>query len=395
MFVAVDRLVQWDQGRGSHAEHGLPGPSTTWYFAEGATYPGFSLFYLLQNPGDALAHVTVTYLREPPLAPLVRQHEVPPHSRLTVWVNHDEAGPETPSTGAASSAVIASDVPIVAERAMYRSVPEHLRGRPCECRRAALRTSWYFAEGHTGPLFEQYLLLGNPGTSPVPVRVSYLLPTGPTPPVTYVVARAEPAHRAGEQRVARAGRLARRRPPCRWSLDADAPIVAERAMWWPGSSATWREAHVSLGAEATVRDDGRSPRANGRPGVDTYVLVANTGSTASTLRATLLREGATPLTADIPIAAGARQNIDVQGLFPQAFGTRFGMLVEPAPGAPAVSRWSWSGRTTPTRRPCTGVQAPRRSARVCRKRFGQSGVRESCSPVRRCVWRWWVPGSPA
>ena len=72
VFVAVDRLVQWDQGRGSHAEHGLSGPSTEWYFAEGATYTGFALFYLLQNPGDLPAQVTVTYLREPPLAPLVR-----------------------------------------------------------------------------------------------------------------------------------------------------------------------------------------------------------------------------------------------------------------------------------------------------------------------------------
>ena len=136
VFVAVDRLVQWDQGRGSHAEHGLSGPSTEWYFAEGATYTGFALFYLLQNPGDLPAQVTVTYLREPPLAPLVRMHQVPPHSRRTIWVNDDEAGPQTPAGGAASSAVIVSDVPIVAERAMYRSVPARLRGRACQRRGA-------------------------------------------------------------------------------------------------------------------------------------------------------------------------------------------------------------------------------------------------------------------
>ena len=165
-------------------------PVDRWYFAEGATYTGFSLFYLLQNPGDALAHVTVTYLREPPLAPLVRTHEVPAHSRRTVWVNTDEAGTATPASGAASSAVIASDVPIVAERAMYRSVPNTFEAGHASAGAPALRTSWYFAEGHTGPFFEQYLLLGNPGTSPVPVRVVYLLPTGPTPPVTYVVRRA-------------------------------------------------------------------------------------------------------------------------------------------------------------------------------------------------------------
>jgi hypothetical protein len=125
-------------------------------------------------------------------------------------------------------------------------------------------------------------------------------------------------------------------------LEADAPIVAERAMWWPGSAATWREAHVSLGAEQTCT---RWTVAEGEwtTGVETYVLVANTGVTPTTLRATLLREGQAPLQADVAIAAGARRNVDVQALFPQAFGTRFGMLVESAPGfpaAPLVVEWA-------------------------------------------------------
>jgi hypothetical protein len=112
-------------------------------------------------------------------------------------------------------------------------------------------------------------------------------------------------------------------------------FVAERAMWWPGSSATWREAHVSLGAEQTCP---RWAIAEGEwaDGVDTYVLVPNTGTSPTTLRTTLLREGMTPLAADVPIAAGSRQNVDVHGLFPQAFGTRFGMLVEVAPTAPVA-----------------------------------------------------------
>jgi hypothetical protein len=50
----------------------------------------------------------------------------------------------------------------------------------------------------------------------------------------------------------------------------------------------------------------------------------------------LLRESLPPLSADVPVAAGARQNVNVQSLFPQAFGTRFGMLVEAAPGAPVA-----------------------------------------------------------
>ena len=66
------------------------------------------------------------------------------------------------------------------------------------------------------------------------------------------------------------------------------------------------------------------------------VLTLRTGTTPTTLRATLLREGAAPLTADFAIGAGARHNVDVPGLFPQTVGARFGMLLEPAPAAPSV-----------------------------------------------------------
>ena len=343
-FVAVDRLVRWDQGRGSHAEHGLAAASHRWYFAEGATYTGFSLFYLLQNPGDTPARVTVTYLREPPLAPLVRSHVVPPHSRFTVWVNEDERGAETPATGAPSSAVIEADVPIVAERAMYRSVPAAFEAGHAAAGAPALRPSWYFAEGYTGPLFEQYLLLGNPGSSPVPVRVTYLLPTGPTPPVTYVVpAQSRFTVLVNNEQPAPGTSLAA--TAVSMVVDADAPIVAERAMWWPGSSATWREAHASLGAETTCA---RWVVAEGEwaAGVETYVLVANTGPAAATLRATLLREGAAPLTADLVVDAGARENVSIPLLFPGAQGSRFGMLVGPAAGtpeAPLVVEWAQYG----------------------------------------------------
>ena len=341
--VAVDRLVQWEQGRGSHAEHGVKSTSKEWYFAEGATYPGFSLFYLLHNPDEHGANVTVTYLREPPLAPLVRTHVVPAHSRLTVWVNYDEQGRETPVTGAASSAVIASDVPIVAERAMYRSTPGPFEAGHASAGATAPRTTWYFAEGHTGPLFEEYLLLGNPNDAPVLARVTYLLPSGPTSPVTHVIA---PRSRLTV--------LVNRESPDGIELastavsmvvDAEAPVIAERAMWWPGTSATWREAHASLGAEGTCP---RWAVAEGEwsAGVETYVLVANTGVESTTIQATLLREGAPPLIADVAVAAGTRQNIDVPSLFPSAAGTRFGMLVEPAPGAvaaPLVVEWALYG----------------------------------------------------
>ncbi len=333
-LLGVDRLVQWEQGRGSHAEHGLPAASQEWYFAEGATYTGFDLFYLLQNPGDVSGNVTLTYLRQPPLPPLVREHLVAAHSRHTVWVNSDEAGPETPSTGVASSVIVRSDVPLVAERAMYRSGPSWFEAGHASAGVVAPETTWFFAEGHTGPLFQQYLLVGNPSTSPVPVRVTYLLPQGPTPPVTHVV---EPLSRltvfVNGETPAPGVSLAS--TAVSMVVDADAPVVAERAMWWPGTSTTWHEAHASAGANRTCQ---RWVIAEGEwgGGGQTYVLLANTGTIATTVRATLLREGAAPLTAEIDVGAGARQNVDIAALFPTAHDSRFGMLIEPAPGSPAA-----------------------------------------------------------
>ena len=334
VFIGVDRLVQWDAGRGSHAEHGLTGASTEWYFAEGATHAGFQLFYLLQNPSAVPATVTLTYLREAPLAPLVRTHRVPARQRHTVWVNEDERGAQTPPEGVPSSVVITSDVPIVAERAMYRSVPAAYDSGHDSAGAPALETSWFFAEGSTGPLFEQYLLLGNPGSSPVPVRVTYLLPSGPTPPVTYQVpARSRYTVLVNAEHPAPGVSLAA--TDVSMVVEADAPIVAERAMWWPGGPATWRESHVSLGADRTcsrwIVAEGQADAVTA-----TYVLVANTATTSATVRATLLAEGAAPLTRSLVVGPGARHTIDVAEVFPSARDGRFGMLVE-AEGAATSS----------------------------------------------------------
>jgi hypothetical protein len=65
-LVAVERTMSWGdnvqglgEGYGSSAETAVTTPSTTWYFAEGATHGAFDLFYLLQNP-NAAANVTIT-----------------------------------------------------------------------------------------------------------------------------------------------------------------------------------------------------------------------------------------------------------------------------------------------------------------------------------------------
>ena len=118
--VAVDRTMTWDSsGYGSHLETGIAAPSTTWYFAEGATSGDFALFYLLQNPHATAVTATVTYLRPFGQPAIVRTYTLPPSSRTTIIV--DGETPELATTDV--SAAITATAPIVAERAMYLSRP--------------------------------------------------------------------------------------------------------------------------------------------------------------------------------------------------------------------------------------------------------------------------------
>ena len=60
--------MSWDAtGYGAHAERASAAPADAG-FSPKARPERFSLFYLLQNPGDTAATVTIRYLRPAPLA---------------------------------------------------------------------------------------------------------------------------------------------------------------------------------------------------------------------------------------------------------------------------------------------------------------------------------------
>ena len=109
-----------------HTETSVAEPATTWYLAEGATHSGFDLFYTLQNPNEADAHVSVRYLRPGGVAPLDKSYTVPKHSRFNIWVDL-EAFPDGSGHLALAatdvSAQVTSDQPIIVERSMYLSTP--------------------------------------------------------------------------------------------------------------------------------------------------------------------------------------------------------------------------------------------------------------------------------
>lgn len=340
--VVVDRTMTWrgpdGHAVGAHAESSVGGPSARWYLAEGATHAGFDLFYLLQNPSDVEVQARVRYLR-PTGTPLEKTYRLPPASRTTIWVDHEvfDASGVTLLASTEVSAVIdvLSGPGIVVERAMYdsRDGVTFMAGHE-SAGVTAPATRWYFAEGATGPYFDLFLLVANPGSRAADVAVTYLLPDG---------TRVRRTHRVG--------------PSQRYTIWVDqegplladtavsaivesvngVPIVAERSMWWPGDSRSWTEAHNSPGAtQAGTRwavADGEV--ATGTNTRSTYLLVANASEADARVRITLLpRAGQSAISRDFVVAAGSRFGLSVGDTFPGVNGQRFGALVESLGEAP-------------------------------------------------------------
>ena len=240
------------------------------------------------------------------------------------------------------SAAIASDQPILVERAMYRSVEGQVfAAGHASAGVTAAATSWFLAEGATGDFFDMFVLLANPTTTAADVEIRYLLTTGEVLTNSYTVA---PESRRtiyvdGETFPASEA-LVRTTLSC--AITSTVPIVVERSMWFPGPAVTptfWTEAHNSTGTTSTatrwVLADGE---ADGSRGMQTFVLIANTSGTAGTVRITLLFDtpragGVAPDVFTVNVPPNSRTTVpmnDIAGLGP----TRFGAIVESIDTAP-------------------------------------------------------------
>ena len=113
--IVAERSVYYDldSHRGGHATVGSAQSSEEWYFAEGYTDGAFDTYILISNPGFTPANVEVVFERDDG-ATFVHSYTVEAQRRETVVVD------ALPGLERASFATeVASDVPIMAERAMY------------------------------------------------------------------------------------------------------------------------------------------------------------------------------------------------------------------------------------------------------------------------------------
>ncbi len=322
--LGVSRTMTFDRASGGHSELATATPSRRWYFAEGATHGRFELFYLLFNPGTTTATVSMTYLLPSGAMP-ARHLEIPPGSRLTVWVDQD--GPDLASTDVAAVIESVSGPPIVAERAMYLTGGRGFVGGHVTLGATQPRSRWLMAEGATGRYFSMYILVANPHDEDVTVALNFRTADG-----TQV--RHSVQVPAGSRRTVNVADVdSRLADTAVWTevlAPRAQPIVAERVMWWPGS--TWQDGHAAAGLARTAsRWLAVGAQHGGADGHATYLLAANTSSAAQTARVTVLGPSGPVGTTVIRVEPQSRYTIDMAAWFPTVAGT-YSVLVEAVGG---------------------------------------------------------------
>jgi len=165
--VVVERTLTFGRGGyGTTARIGATGAATAWLFAEGATINRFEAYLTVLNPTARTAHVTARFYGRNGVLLGARGLVVGAGRRDTLRLNDFLAGQE----GVAS--IVTSNQPVVVERPEYFGSP-NAAGIPGSDVFGLNGTSprWSFAGGDTSGKSE-FLLLFNPGTQSMPVRVT-------------------------------------------------------------------------------------------------------------------------------------------------------------------------------------------------------------------------------
>lgn len=322
--LVVERLMSWDEtGYGGHLGSAVDAPRRQWFFAEGAQGV-FSTYFLIANSGTSEATVTFRFLVELG-TPVEHTMTVPPAARRTF-----SAGDLPGLVNRSFATVIETDLPVVAERAMYFGDSPFWFAGHGSAGVGVPAIDWFHAEGATGSLFDTFILLANPHHSDTPVTLTFTTDTGVT------VTRDKTVKANGRLTInieEESTDLASVNVSTRVHSQLY-PIVSERAMYWGTTGTGWREGHNSFGVTASGLKWGL---AEGRSGGDrdyqTYVLVSNATAIDASLEVTFIREDGTAVAQTYTAKAGERLNIHASAVDGLA-GANFSTIVESTNNVP-------------------------------------------------------------
>ena len=302
--LICERALYFDSGGipGGHQAIGINAPSDRLFFAEGFTGiegSSFDTWILVLNPGSEEAHLHVTYMF-PGGDTEERDYAVPGRRRLTVTVD-GEVG-----QGREVSATLVSDLPVVAERAMYFTYQDLWAGGHVGRAATGAREDWYLAEGYTGwegSLFDTYILVSNDNPDPNPVTVTFFFPDGSTrdfpftaPPTGRLTVRADDW--VGEEQMISA------------RVHAQDPVVVERAMYFdyrrqiPGG-------HNALGSPSPSSSLYFAEGYTGNPAsrFETWLLIQNTSDQPKTALVDFILASGQTVHKEVSLPASSRTTL--------------------------------------------------------------------------------------
>ena len=292
--VVVERSMYFNyRGRkDGHCSQGSPGLSTTWLFAEGYTGPGFDEYILVLNPWFVSNYVELT-LYDAWGGEQVFGYWLLPASRLTINVNDLAPGKDV-------SARVSAEYGVVAERAMYFDYAGRMGGH-CAMGSPTPSATWFFAEGYTGPGFDEWLLLFNPTETDCTATVDYRFTDGSETRANYVVTA----------RSRFSVHVNREAPDREVAIKVEAGgvgLIAERAMYFDYRG-VWDGGHCTEGARQPAE---RWDLAEGYTGAgfETWVLIQNTSPyEAAEIRMAFMGNAGIASTRSYQLTPGSRTTI--------------------------------------------------------------------------------------
>jgi hypothetical protein len=261
-YVVAERPMYFNYRgwTGGHTAVGINQLQKDFYFAEGTTRSGFDEYLTLQNPGDATANTTITYMLGTGKN-VQKGYQVNPHARLTVNVASDVG------TDQDVSAKVHSDQPIAAERPMYFNYHGKWDGGHDVVGVTAPQQTWYFAEGSTRSGFDEWLCIQNPGGSAANVTVNYSTGTVKK----YSIA---PHSRYTANVNAEVGAD----KDVSVTLTSDQPVIAERPMYFNFNGLTGGSDAVGV---SQAGKDFYFAEGTTRPGFSEYLTVLTTAGSGN------------------------------------------------------------------------------------------------------------------
>ncbi len=272
--------------------------STTWYFAEGYTGPGFEEWLVLQNPNSTPTTAIITYMiRGEPAQYAVKA--LPANSRETVSVNNDVGYNKEVSIKVSAFA------PIIAERPMYFEYRNKWEGGHNTLGATSKSMSWYFAEGYTGSGFEQWLTLQNPNPANAPVQIFYYFRDGSPPLIKSKTIPANSRETVSVNEDVGSNQEVSIRV---WSPSQE--IVAERPTYFRYQN-KWSGGHTAVGANRTQNNWYFAEGYTGN-GFDEWLSLQNPHAFAiSAIIIYSFRGGGAPIARTVPIPANSRETRSV------------------------------------------------------------------------------------